>query len=152
MREVKAPKGYPKIPAAEGSPASSSFLEDESRSCLNLRCADTRDSRSCTSLFSCSGGRPLVPLYRSHPPSVFSTDFYGACNRMNPFSSCLHLTCRTLSSLRLTAWRGGGFSTLATQTRPRAQARYASGCPTTPQLAHGDVRSLYREVDPSKNP
>ena len=52
---------------------------------------------------------------------------------MNPFSSCRHLTCRTPSSLRLTAWRGGGLHTLATPTRPRAWAKYATSFP----LRHG---------------
>ena len=42
------------ILAAAGSPGLPPFLQDESRSCLNLRLADARDSRECPSLLSCS--------------------------------------------------------------------------------------------------
>ena len=64
---------------------------------------------------------------------------HATCNRMNQFSSCRHLTCRTLSSLRPAAWRGGGFDTLAKQP-PTAltQARFAPGWHITPRRARDE--------------
>ena len=121
-------------------------LKDESRSCLNLRCADARDSRTRISLFSCSGGRPLVPLYRSRPPSAFSTDFSSACNMQQDEPILLmpasdlpdaiefasdSLARRWLRHLGETAPDGSDTS----QVRTRL-AHYAKACPRRISIAY----------------
>ena len=107
------------ILAAAGSPGLPPFLQDESRSCLNLRRADTRDSRECPSLLSCSGGRSPIPLYRFSRPRLPGA---RACT-MRHRSFCRLHTCRTLSSLHPIAWRSAGFSISANLTPPRATPR-----------------------------
>ena len=124
------------ILAAAGSPGLPPFLQDESRSCLNLRRADTRDSRECPSLLSCSGGRSPIPPYRFSRPRLPGT---RACT-MRHLSSCRLQTCRTLSSLRPIAWRSAGFSISANLTPPRACRSYATAWLSTPTRALADAR------------
>ena len=107
-------------------------------SCTYYR-ADTRDSRECPSLLSCSGGRSPIPPYRFSRPRLPGT---RACT-MRHLSSCRLQTCRTLSSLRPIAWRSAGFSISANLTPPRACRSYATAWLSTPTRALADARWPY---------